>query len=136
MNRVLRERFADWNQKHTIFIDCRTITRLPLPVENDQHTGQHPMIVKRACDNVEMFHCFDVAIMLVFAVAHARWYHKTGVRVVVYAARGITVAPSFALILEHLLQASELHSDIEIKTDMEHLCHRIMSERHCGVCSG
>lgn len=68
------------------------------------------------------------------AVALARRYHKLHVRFVVYAERGIRQAPAFALILHHMLQASHLHSDIEIKTDMEHMCRRIMVERQCGLC--
>ena len=64
----------------------------------------------------------------------AKLVRMARVRAVVYAARGITMPPCLGLILQHMLQASLLHSDVAIKNDMGHLCRRIMQERHCGLC--
>ena len=136
MGQIVQERFDDSAETHTIFIDCRSIRSIRIPKDTDQHTGQHPLIVKSACDHVAMVDWLDRAITKIdVAVARARRFHKTGVRVVVYAARGITLAPCFALILHHILQACQFHPDIEIKAILEHYCRRIMEERQCGVCS-
>ena len=135
MKEILEEHFADSDQTQTAFCDCRTSHKITIPTVTRLHTGQHPLIVRSVCDLGAMPQWLDWAVTKIdVAVALARRYHKTRVRIVVYAARGIRQAPAFALILHHMLQASLLHSDIEIKTDMEHLCRRIMEERQCGLC--